>query len=176
MAARQTGKIGIERQMKVSAILTKRLSGMSLREIGEAEGVTPQAICQMVQRVLRERISETVEQARSLELMRLDQLLKAVWPNAMNGDIACIDRCLAIMQRRARLLGLDMQVGGGLRFGPNGPVEEVNENGNRTVRVQIVNDPESARREWLLQQRIVALGGNPDMDADDEPPESTSLN
>jgi hypothetical protein len=74
-----------------------------------------------------------------LELMRLDQLLKAIYTNAKNGDIAAIERCLVISMRRARLLRLDRQRSVG-RFGsdedPDAP---------RVVRVEIVGDLEVER-------------------------------
>jgi hypothetical protein len=69
------------------------------------------------------------------------------------------------MARRAKLLGLDIQPSGW-----DGRNEEVDENGRPVVHVEIVNDPETKRREWLFQQRILALGGNPDIDGDDETP------
>ena len=75
--------------MRVSAILTKRIGGQSLREIGEAEGVTPQAITAMVKRVLGGVVTELVEQARALELLRLDEIMNGgVWQRAKDGDIA----------------------------------------------------------------------------------------
>jgi hypothetical protein len=156
MAARQTGKAGIERQMKVSAILTKRLSGMSLREIGAAEtpAISPQAVHQMVKRVLAERVSETVEQARTLELMRLDAMLGAIWKNALSGDIACIDRCLAIMQRRARLIGLDLRPAA--YISPDGA--EVDMANPPAIRVEIVGNPEIERMRWLEQERLRLSG------------------
>jgi hypothetical protein len=42
-----------------------------------------------------------------LELMRLERLHAAVWPQAIRGDVNAVDRVLRIMERRARLLGLD---------------------------------------------------------------------
>ena len=54
-------------------------------------------------------MQEPFDQARSLELMRLDQLPKAIYPSAKDGDIAAIDRCLAISLRRARRMGLDLR-------------------------------------------------------------------
>lgn len=41
-----------------------------------------------------------------LELERLDEMFRALWPQAMRGDRRAIDRILAIMDRRARYLGL----------------------------------------------------------------------
>ena len=85
--------------------------------------------------------------------MRLDELLAGIYEQALGGDIACIDRCLAIGMRRSRLMGLDIHPGGGLRFGTNGP-EEVDA---KTVRIEIVNDPEWERVRWLEAERNACL-------------------
>jgi hypothetical protein len=50
---------------------------------------------------------DSIEHRRRHEAERLDELESAIWPNAMAGNLDAIDRCLAIMERRARLLGLD---------------------------------------------------------------------
>jgi len=42
-----------------------------------------------------------------LELERLDAMQAAIWDDAMNGHLGAIDRVLKIMERRAKLLGLD---------------------------------------------------------------------
>jgi hypothetical protein len=44
---------------------------------------------------------------RSLELMHLDALQDALWPSGIAGDQGAVDRILKIMERRARILGLD---------------------------------------------------------------------
>jgi hypothetical protein len=44
---------------------------------------------------------------RKLECERLDRLLLAVWSRALSGDLDALDRALALMKRRAALLGLD---------------------------------------------------------------------
>lgn len=147
MATRDTSKTSIERQMRVSAILTKRLSGMSLQAIAQEQAppCSPQNIHAVVQRVLRSQMSETVEQARALELLRLDQLLNAIWKTALAGDIACIDRCLSIMARRARLLGLDLRPA----LAENDSDEDIDP---RTLKVEIIGDPEIKRLAWLEER------------------------
>ena len=42
-----------------------------------------------------------------MESERLDALLAALWPAAMAGNCRAVDRCLSVMHRRAKLLGLD---------------------------------------------------------------------
>jgi hypothetical protein len=145
----RTGKAAFERQMRVSAILTKRIGGQSLREIGEAEGVSPQAIHAMVKRVLGGVVTESVEQARALELLRLDEIMNGgVWQRAKDGDLGAIDRVLKIMERRARLLGLDIQPS----FVHDGDGVEIDEAGRPRLRVTIENSPEPARLRWLEDQ------------------------
>ena len=39
---------------------------------------------------------------------QIDPDERSVWTKAVGGDLKAIDRCLAIMGRRAKLLGLDM--------------------------------------------------------------------
>ena len=45
-----------------------------------------------------------------LELARLDVAQRAIWKKVVKGDLAAIDRLLKIMQRRAKLIGLDAPV------------------------------------------------------------------
>ncbi|MEU4228278.1 hypothetical protein AB0F17_28625 [Nonomuraea sp. NPDC026600] len=49
----------------------------------------------------------TATETRELELIRLDRLQAALWPDAMTGDTTAARTILRVMDRRARLLGLD---------------------------------------------------------------------
>jgi hypothetical protein len=51
--------------------------------------------------------ADQVEQHRQLELERLDALWASIFKDASKGNLWKIDRCLAIMERRARFLSLD---------------------------------------------------------------------
>jgi len=50
---------------------------------------------------------ETAIQVLDLELARLDALLMACWAQAKSGHLGAIDRALRVLDRRAKLLGLD---------------------------------------------------------------------
>lgn len=52
-------------------------------------------------------VNGLAEDVKELEVQRLDRLLLAVWKKAAEGDLGAVDRALRIMERRARLLGLD---------------------------------------------------------------------
>lgn len=51
-----------------------------------------------------------VDEYRGLEAARLNELQRAVWPLAVAGDIAAVTACIRIIDRRAKLLGLDAPV------------------------------------------------------------------
>lgn len=90
--------------------LTMRLAGETYRQIGEQLGVTTAAAYKMVRRVLdrtRKAADESAAELRQLEQERLDALLLALWKPATQGNQGAVDRVLRIMERRAKLLGLD---------------------------------------------------------------------
>ena len=86
-----------------------RLSGATYAEIGQALKVSSQRAEQICKRMLvKHRPSEEqIDQHRQTEALRLDRLLRAVWPDALKGNHGAIDRALRIADRRAKLLGLD---------------------------------------------------------------------
>jgi hypothetical protein len=84
---------------------------MTFRQIGREMGVSEQrahAIVTQELARLNAKRSEDAGAVTRLEVERLDVLLAAVWEKAAGGDPASIDRVLAIMARRARLLGIDL--------------------------------------------------------------------
>ena len=74
------------------------------RQIGYAnEGGAYKA----VQAALKAVYREPADEVRKLELERLDRLTLALWTRAKEGEAEAIDRVLKLMDRRAKLLGLD---------------------------------------------------------------------
>lgn len=60
-----------------------------------------------VRRALLRTIQQPADEVRQLELERLDKMMSGLWQAAISGKWLAIDRVLLIMDRRARLLGLD---------------------------------------------------------------------
>lgn len=87
--------------------LELRASGLSLRAIAAKVGMAHSSVAEAIEAELDELTKEPAEKLRTVELARLDRLLKAMWAKAMKGDVHRVDRCLRIMERRAKLLGLD---------------------------------------------------------------------
>ena len=90
--------------------LELRLAGASYRQIGLQTGVSHAQAFRDVQTILKEYLTEPTEEVRKVELGRLDSLLVAHWIKATAGDYKATTMVLAIMDRRARLLGLDAPV------------------------------------------------------------------
>lgn len=120
----------INRAKRVELAIAMRIRGCEWQEIAEACGLKGgrASAYNLVNGVLKEYQREASDELRNLELMRLDKLLDAIWPLATQqlalagedgedgggkrkrGDgpsLWAVDRCLAIMERRAKLLGLD---------------------------------------------------------------------
>lgn len=90
--------------------LRYRRAGMSLARIAAKLGYADAsgaryAIVEGMKAIVR----EPAEEVRAMELERLDRLMLAIWPKATGKepDYDATDRVLKIMDRRAKLLGLD---------------------------------------------------------------------
>lgn len=75
---------------------------------------------------LNREINEDVDAIRTLELERLDRMFMEMYGQAIQGVAGAVDRCLRIMERRSKLLGLDKPPEiriGGIEGAP--PIREV---------------------------------------------------
>lgn len=85
-----------------------RLGGSSYPEIGEAFGVTGSEAYAWCEKTARERGRDTVEMARQLEADRLDRYLLSLHKRYLEApDTKVMELLLRVMDRRARLFGLD---------------------------------------------------------------------
>jgi predicted transcriptional regulator len=96
---------------KTLKALELRKRGMNYTQIGEKLGCARSTACRYVLSELENLADKCREEAvhvRDLELQRLDALYLIAYAEVEDGnDLAGIDRCLRIMERRAKLLGLD---------------------------------------------------------------------
>lgn len=88
-----------------------RKRGFTFDEIADQEGVSRQAVHQAVRLLIRRTMEDAAEDVIALENARLDELQREVWDQAtLAGDeeqLPAVDRVLRIMERRAKMLGLD---------------------------------------------------------------------
>ncbi|WP_294538091.1 hypothetical protein [uncultured Rhodoblastus sp.] len=109
----QSRETALDRVNRDLAILNMRLHGLTFHEIARKlpeagfGRVSVSRIYAIVTKNLRSCREPPARELRQLELLRLDQLQAAHYPAAMGGDSAAASRVLSIMDRRAKLLGLD---------------------------------------------------------------------
>jgi hypothetical protein len=102
----------VSRAERTARALELRKAGLTFRQIGADLGVTEQRAHQVVTRELARLNAKRAEDGDTvtrLEVERLDALLATVWPKALAGDLPSFDRVLAVLARRAKLLGIDAE-------------------------------------------------------------------
>lgn len=110
MAARQKpahhDKVA-ERRRRVAEM---RLSHMTLDEIAREIGVAKSTVSVDLKHVREEwaeRRASTYEEWAAEEIAKLDRLERTLLPRAIAGEYAAVDKIISLMDRRARMLGLD---------------------------------------------------------------------
>ncbi len=117
-ACREAGPVasGKDRRGKIPAeIAERRRKALDLRKAGASYDAIAQQLrlsgsgsaYKIVQAALKATYREPADDVRKLELERLDRLTLALWSRAQQGETEAIDRVLKLMDRRAKLLGLD---------------------------------------------------------------------
>jgi hypothetical protein len=104
-----TAPAEIGRKQRAAEILSLRLRGMTLEAIGHAQTppLSRARVCQIIAETLAADIDEPMSQLRTLELRRFDEMLLSVYAEARAGNLAAVDRVLSVIDRRARLQGLN---------------------------------------------------------------------
>lgn len=91
--------------------LELRKSGVSYEDIARELGYRGRdGAHRAVSAALKRTLQEPADELRRLESERLDAMLFAIAPLVRRGNLEAIDRALKIMERRAKLLGLDAPI------------------------------------------------------------------
>lgn len=95
----------LDKEVKV---LELRRAGLTWQRIAEEVGYADHSGAYVAyKRAMKRVLQQPAEELRNAELDRLDRLQLAVWQKAMRGETNAIGSVLRIMERRAKLLGLD---------------------------------------------------------------------
>jgi transcriptional regulator with XRE-family HTH domain len=92
--------------------LELRIAGCSQAEIAAQVGVSQPAVSRMIKRALRDRQAQGVDSLRALEHARGEALHKQMWRYAEKGSTSAAMVLARLMDRRAKMLGLDPQGNG----------------------------------------------------------------
>lgn len=87
-----------------------RAQGATFREIGEALNIDHTWARTLVLKALTAAQYEAADMMRIQEGLRLDRMQVGLWGKAIDGDTKAVTAVIRIMERRARLFGLDSAI------------------------------------------------------------------
>src|SRR5262245_28698298 len=102
----------VNHQVRQARALELRLEGYSLQEIANRVGVHVSTASRMIRRALAQRQVQGVDALRQLEHERSKALTQIMWALAKNGNTRAAGVVTRLMDRKARLLGLDLETAG----------------------------------------------------------------
>lgn len=95
-------------RQREAEVLRLRKAGFTFAAIAEAlQFYDASGAKKAYDRAMQATIQQPADELRVLQRERLDDLLAGIWEKATKGDTWSVDRVLAIMDRQARLDGLD---------------------------------------------------------------------
>lgn len=97
----------VETIARENMALELRRAGASYAAIAEQLGTDRSYAAKIVKRAIGRVHFEPATDVIKLEAERLDRLQLTFWQRALGGDGRAFDKVLRVMERRARLLGLD---------------------------------------------------------------------
>jgi len=106
----KTGRQVVNARLNEEQAIKMRALGMSYRQIANQLGVTHTTARRYVVRALErhlKELEESVDEHIRIELMRLDAMFLSLQKKLAIGDTNAINSALRILERRAKMLGLD---------------------------------------------------------------------
>lgn len=111
-------------KVKAAKALELRMEGKTFAAIAEEAGYnSPQAAYDAVKRSLDAITRQPATELLTLDLERLDAMWGIHFLNAQAGDVNALSACMRIMERRAKLLGLDAPAKQEVSGPAGGPIE-----------------------------------------------------
>lgn len=107
---RRTTGSAVKRAERRAKAIELRKQGKKWDEIGAALGITRQSAQEMVGRVLDNINAYTVDQVNELredQLEKVRTLTAVLWEPALQRDVQSLDRVVKLLEREAKLAGLD---------------------------------------------------------------------
>lgn len=105
-----TSQRRIEAQERRAKAVQLRRMGWSYGRIANQLGITKSSAHKAVTKAMTEvqqLLDTDAETARAMELERLDELQSYLWLPASKANAQAVEKILKIMERRAKLMGLD---------------------------------------------------------------------
>ncbi len=100
-----------EALQKEEQVLSLRRAGATYGAIAQQLGYANRSSAHAAYaRALAREIAPNIREVRELEAARLEQLQLGIWGKAMAGDVRAAEVVVKIMERRAKLFGLDAPI------------------------------------------------------------------
>ncbi len=109
MSESKTSKRRLKAHEKQLTALGLRKAGKTFEAIAAELGYAgPAGSYKAVMSALKRTLQEPADEVRRLEIERIDAMWEKVWWQIKSGDHKAVNVLLRLMERRAKLLGLDM--------------------------------------------------------------------
>jgi predicted transcriptional regulator len=93
--------------LRAAQALELRITGMSQQQIADQLGVNQSSVSRMITKALKQHKAEGVDDLRKIDSQRMEQLHQIAWRYAEKGDMQAAGVITRLLDRRARLFGLD---------------------------------------------------------------------
>jgi transcriptional regulator len=106
--ARDTRAGILDRARRRHRILELRAAGLTEQQIADRLSMTQSNVSRALNRVMQkwgEEDEENVRAVRNMKLFELDQLKRAVWANALQGDVKAVREAMRIIELQAKISG-----------------------------------------------------------------------
>lgn len=106
----KTGRQKLLRRQRMKECVQLRIAGLTYAEIAERLGIGETTAYEAVKDALEWYAKDTEQEAKRLKEIqsaRIERLILAVWPQAVKGHMAAVDRVVRLLDRQAKLHGLD---------------------------------------------------------------------
>jgi DNA-binding CsgD family transcriptional regulator len=101
------------RMKRRNRVLELRAAGLTEEQIGEQLGLTQGRVSKIITRALEDwakKDNANADLVRQQKLFELDQLKRAIWSDALRGDLKAVNAAVKIIQVQARLSGAEAPV------------------------------------------------------------------
>jgi hypothetical protein len=106
-AARPSSRRRARAMQRRRRILDLRAEGLAFAEIARHLGFGSVEGCRQAYRRALDDVREVAEEHRDLQLARLEEAIRVLMPLVRTGDLKAVDRLVKVIDRIARLAGLD---------------------------------------------------------------------
>lgn len=97
----------VERAERLKKMVLLRKVGMTLQAIADQCGVNKSTVSRELDKAYKELYHEDANQHVQLELARLEELQRAIYPAALKGDVKAVNASVRVSESKRKLLGID---------------------------------------------------------------------